>query len=613
MIASPPARGPAPPQAWRDPWAWLAALAVLPLLIRSWGAPFGEPVAEDFDFLQPALFDRSWHLLDGGGSQAYWRPLSLQLYYRAFANLMLTHPEAMAAIHALALALAALLLYRALGTTWRAPAAFAAASFPLLAESTRQLIAWPDHSSDVGVFLFSALALHEASRRRLPGALAALLAALLCKEIALVTALLLPFLPAPSRRAARERLRWVAAVVALLGVWGLASLWVRGHAHLLSPQALVGAAEAQASLALKFLWAAWGSVRAMWSLSLVSDRRDVVAEVLMLTIALAAVTAFARGGAARQRLRAAMPWFAWGGAWFLLASAALTTIYPHWLPNRSQFGSVGFGIAAAAVLEAAHPALLAALVAGRIALLALSPGPTVHVAEAAPQSGAFVDFARLTRLQRLMRDTRTVLRSRHPTLPAGATVVWHFFPLEAEYAFGGPRALRAWYRDSTLQWMRFSDYSHLPEPPPAAIVEYQPDRAPQVALVDPPAMRALIEASGFIRGAQWDSARVALDRAQAFQSDSNAAIFVGQVLSKRALCQLNLDALAAAEQDAAGALGLWPRNPDSRYVLARVWLHERRLDEAAAQLDTLLAEHPDDRGAAALRDSVRAARAPVLR
>jgi hypothetical protein len=48
-------------------------------------------------------------------------------------------------------------------------------------------------------------------------------------------------------------------------------------------------------------------------------------------------------------------------------------------------------------------------------------------------------------------------------------------------------------------------------------------------------------------------------------------------------------------------------------VLARVWFRERRLDEAGAQLDTLLVEYPGDRGAAALRDSVRAARAPVLR
>src|SRR5262245_54728342 len=36
---------------FRDPWGWLAALSVLPLFLRARGAPLGEPVAEDFDFL----------------------------------------------------------------------------------------------------------------------------------------------------------------------------------------------------------------------------------------------------------------------------------------------------------------------------------------------------------------------------------------------------------------------------------------------------------------------------------------------------------------------------------------------------------------------------------
>jgi tetratricopeptide (TPR) repeat protein len=353
-------------------------------------------------------------------------------------------------------------------------------------------------------------------------------------------------------------------------------------------------------------------VRAIWSLSLVPDPRDLVAEGAMLTIALAAVVAFARGGVARARLRAALPWLAWGTAWFLLASAAVSTIFPHWLPNRSQFGSVGLGIAAVAMLEAAHPALVAALVAVRLVLLAMSPGPAAVVAEVAPRSGAFVDFARLTRLQRLMRDTRSVLQRRHPTLPLGATVVWHYFPHEAQYAFGGDRALRAWYRDSTLRWVSFSDWSHAPDDG-IAIVEFQADRPRQAALVDPDAMRALLLASELIRRAQWDSARQALDRAQAAQPDSDAAVFVGNVLSKRALCHLNLGAPAAAEHDAITALRIWPKNPDSRYVLGKVRFRERRLDEAEAQIDTLLTQFPGDHGAAALRDSIRAARASVPR
>src|SRR5262249_46832244 len=64
---------PAPPL-WRDRWALVTALGVVPLLVRSIGAPLGEPVAEDFDFLRRSLFGGMGTLLDGGGSTAFWRP-----------------------------------------------------------------------------------------------------------------------------------------------------------------------------------------------------------------------------------------------------------------------------------------------------------------------------------------------------------------------------------------------------------------------------------------------------------------------------------------------------------------------------------------------------------
>src|SRR5262249_18336206 len=67
---------PAPPLA-RDPWAWVAVLGVIPLIVRAWGAPLGEPVAEDFDFLHYALFQR-FSPFDGGGSSSFWRPLAHQ-------------------------------------------------------------------------------------------------------------------------------------------------------------------------------------------------------------------------------------------------------------------------------------------------------------------------------------------------------------------------------------------------------------------------------------------------------------------------------------------------------------------------------------------------------
>lgn len=74
----------------------------------------GEPAAEDFDFLHRALFHGMGSLLDGGGSQAFWRPLAHQVYYATLGRLALSHPGVLAGIHALLLALGALLVYRAL-------------------------------------------------------------------------------------------------------------------------------------------------------------------------------------------------------------------------------------------------------------------------------------------------------------------------------------------------------------------------------------------------------------------------------------------------------------------------------------------------------------------
>jgi hypothetical protein len=62
------------------------------LLLRALGAPWGEPVADDYDFLHHAMFSGPGHWLDGGGSVFYWRPLARQVYYRALAGLMLSHP-----------------------------------------------------------------------------------------------------------------------------------------------------------------------------------------------------------------------------------------------------------------------------------------------------------------------------------------------------------------------------------------------------------------------------------------------------------------------------------------------------------------------------------------
>ncbi|MEO5617726.1 MAG: hypothetical protein ABIS67_08140, partial [Candidatus Eisenbacteria bacterium] len=552
------------PPLYRDPWAWLSALSLLPLVLHSLGAPLGEPVAEDFDFLRHWRLLGQHSLLDGGGSLAFWRPVAHQLYYGALGTLILEHPRVVAAIHAVLLAASAVLIYRALRPRWSGPQAAVAASFPFLSESVRTVISWPSHGVELGSLLFAAAALHEASRRRLATCLVALVLALLCKELAVVAALLIPLLPGWAageassagdrtgrvvgvRGQTREgppaalagfstRARWMLATGAVTAAWALTYLYVRRTAGLALPHQLESD---PASLAVPFasrmVWASWNGARAMVSLPAAVGAADAIWGFAAAVLALATVVLFAVRRSSRARFRGALPWIAWGLAWFALSSAALTTMFPIWAPNRVLFGSVGLGVALAALVGAAHPILLAALVALRLAAFIVSPGPSRVVDFEAAPTGAFMDFPQITRLQRLMADTRGALKSAHPTLPRGAQVGQRNMPRRAEYAFGGDRALQVWYGDSTLRWVRFDTYSRDTTIALDAIVEYQLGYQPQLALVDPAAMRSLLRSLRLMAGGDPHGALVALDAAEAAQLDPAARVFLGTVGSKRAV------------------------------------------------------------------------------
>ena len=627
---------------WRDPWAWASLIGVLPLLLHSGGAHLGEPVAEDFDFLHRALLEGGGTLLDGGGSSAFWRPLAHQIYYQTLGPLCLSHPRALASVHAVLLALAALMLYRVLRRSWPGYAAAAAATFPLLSESTRTLISWPSHFVDLGLFLFSVLALHEATHRRLMTALLALLAALLCKELAVVTAALLPWMPALDPLERKTRWRWVLATSALVMVWAMAYVLIRRHFGLALPHDLeTELTGSSISLLGRFSWAAWNSVRAIFSLKLIPGRWDVPIGTAAMALGLVAILwllartlgrASSRGGpessrgrvpaidrarpgaghGSDARLAGAGRWAAWGAILFLGASATLIAIFPIWAPNRSQFGSVGLGIALVAALGSAHPSLVAALVGLRLVAFALAPGPAMSVSATPPETGAFMDFERLTRLQRLMAETREVLTVRFPELPSGAGVVQHHLPLMTEYAFGGQRALHVWYRDTTLRWIRFEHLAARPELPVTTIVEFQPAEGArerrQIVLVEPAAMRRLLEATRYLDTSNCPRALAALDAADTLQPDQGARVFLSVVAAKRSLCLPDMGQNERAVEEARRSLALWSENDEGRFTLAEVWLAAGRLEEAQAQVDTLLARNPGNPGALDLGRRLQAAR-----
>ena len=606
---APPPGAPAPPW-FRDPWLWIAVLAVVPLILHMRGAPWGVPVADDFDYLRRVALSGGHSLLDGAGSIFYWRPLGRQIYFEALWRAILEAPALVAWLHLALLALTSAVLYRALRVTLTSgAAACAAATFPLLAESARMLVTWPSNFQDLGAMLFAALAVHAAAHRRLGWSLAALLLSLFCKEVGVLAALLIPWMPQRGGMPQRERLRWAAWTAGLVAAWGLAYLAVSRAAGLVLPAQLErDPAALAAPLTERVGWALWNSARSAFSLPAIEVPGEQAIWLALGAIMIVALLATALRPAARARRRALVGWPVWGLLWFALAGSTLLAIFPTWAAYRGLFATVGLGITLCAVIGAAHPSLLAALVALRLVAFAASPGPPPAVSSAALVTGAQIDYPNLVRLQRLVGETRELLQAEFPALPPGAMVGQHHLPLMSEWAFVGSKALQVWYRDSTLAWVRFDAFRADTALPLVTIVEFQDDSPFQVSLVEPDAMRALLAAEAAIRAGDWAATLTSLERAEAIQRDPGADVFLGTIAAKKALAFAGTGRPDAAEDAARTGLELWPKNPDSRYVLAFLWEKEGRLAEAAAQLDTLLMLYPSDEGARALRERIRAGR-----
>jgi tetratricopeptide (TPR) repeat protein len=567
--------------------------------LRALGAPLGEPFADDFHFLHHAMFGGAMHWLDGGGAVIYWRPLARQAYYDLLGPLMLTHPRALATLHGVLLAIAALLIYRALRPHWAGWAAAAAASFPLIAEASRTLLLWPSAFQDLGALLFSALALHEASRRRLPTTLASLAAALLCKEIAVVAALLVPWMPGARDR--RERWRWAIATTALVLVWGAVYVAAMRHAGLTFQRHFEAA---RPPLSLRMVWALFATLLDALSLGGIRKALGLGMALVAGTLAVLAPLAALRSHETRARLRRALPWVAWGSAWFLLSTATLSEVFPLWGPFRSAFGMLGFGIALCAWLSAAGPAWLGVLAGLRIAALLLSTGPPRDISAAPYDQGAAMDFESLVRLSRLTVQTRAVLAREHPTLPPHAVVVWHQRPLMADHAFASGKALQVWYRDTTLRVVPWEEVLADPARRLDVALEYQSHEARQVVAIAPEAMATYRRSLVWMDAGDYPRAIAGFAAADSQQHDRGAKAFLSTLAGKRAISAMAQGDVPAARRNAQQSLALWHEAGDARYVIAVLLAAEHRYAESRAQLDTLLSAYPFDASARAFRDSV---------
>jgi hypothetical protein len=433
--------------------------------------------------------------------------------------------------------------------------------------------------------------------------MAAILASLLCKEVGLLAALLVPGLPALDG-SRRERGRWLAATTVTVALWGMAYLAVTRHAGLLLPYQIENPVSTR-PWGPRLIWALDRGMRAQFSLASSGGRWD--AWILGARLALLSFAAglVATSPAARARLRAALPWAAWGMAWFVAGMIPVAEVFPVWASYRSAFAGIGLGVALIAILAPLGAAGMTALVAIRLTAFMLSPGPPSGVSEQALEGGDAWDFPKLVRLERLVHDTRLALHQRYPVLPHGALVGWHNLPRMSEYAFSGDRALGVWYGDSTLRWVSFSEFpSHL-ESPLITIVEFEPDRRPHMAFVEPDAMRAYLAGMNHVLAGRYEAALQPLARAESLQTDENAVVFSGWVASERGIALYELGRAAEAEREALRGASLWPGNISSQSVLAGLAFQRGALEEAGARADSMLVREPENAYALELCDAIR--------
>ncbi|HEY6194635.1 MAG TPA: hypothetical protein VI504_06280, partial [Candidatus Eisenbacteria bacterium] len=387
-----------------------------------------------------------------------------------------------------------------------------------------------------------------------------------------------------------------------LVAWWAAHTWVSHRAGLLPPPH-AAAAEGIAAvprLASQLLWAS----RGVWLDALsVRDATSATGAwmpwaILLLMappLALAATTA-----AGRAHLRASVPWLAWALAWTGIATLPLATFMPMWSSHRSVIPAVGIGVALVAVLRAAPAAWLAGITALRLTALLTSPVAAERIASTG--SNVEFDFARLTTLQRLAHDVRATLAVAHPTLPRGARLARNQWPRMTLFAFQDPRAFQLWYRDTTLRVVEMAEVKTHPLDPLDAIVEFEPHRTPQVAMISPAALRHVLLAADSLVASRDEAALGLLADFESLQTDTSCAIFMATGFSIRAAALLELRRDAEAIGCVRRALEYFPEEANSHRLLAEYHLLNGRRPDAIRELREQLRRYPDDVAARQMLD-----------
>jgi tetratricopeptide (TPR) repeat protein len=227
----------------------------------------------------------------------------------------------------------------------------------------------------------------------------------------------------------------------------------------------------------------------------------------------------------------------------------------------------------------------------------------------ASETGAFIDFERLTRLQYFLIEVRSTLG--HIPRPAReATIIYANLPRGLLYAFGGDRAVQVWFRDSTLHFAPYSAFRDDLELPVAAILQYQP-RNPEVYVLPVEAARTQELAIHAFQRGDMEVGLAGISRSDSLAPDPLAMAFHANNAGLRAQALLVEQQLTQAESEARRALALDPNEVNSRVTLARIDLAHGRLDEADRQLDSLPTWGSEDPIGLSLRRRIAQARMGV--
>jgi len=165
------------------------------------------------------------------------------------------------------------------------------------------------------------------------------------------------------------------------------------------------------------------------------------------------------------------------------------------------------------------------------------------------------------------------------------------------YAFGGDRALQVWYRDTTLRLVSAAEFRAHFELPAFAMLQFEPQRQPELALVPADAVRIEEQAFELLRGARYAEALESFARAESLVADPRPAIFHADVLGGWALALERTGHHAEALTQARRALQFNPGNLNLLRIVGNEAIALGRYDEALAAIDSILVREPTEANA----------------